>query len=410
MIKHADLSVRSQRLVFDWNWSIFLYFSSLSFLKNFHRHCPKVIPYLSFSPSPQGTPAQWARRLPDQPFRGRPPLHHHSSAVDRLLPATRWLDPRPGELQALWLHLLHQHLRQHRLPVLHLAGPIPGCGISSALCQGSTDQDRYEGFRAETFSQITSTQIPMVLFSSPLRTLRSRPGQRHGVDHWDRGQLRSSVPRRALPGSIQPHVLLREVPHAGLGGGNEPLQDISGVPHPVDSHARRIPGDPGRGALQRLNRAPGEGENSAASVKSHPDRSALLRTVSHPPPGAECHVLKGAVWLQLRGELVCGVSRVAGADQPQLCRRPHFVLFRKRGREAWRGPSPLRLTVRSLPQGLLFLAVARRHTQRRLSHNGDAAVGKKAALRLYRRRQDEHLQDGTCSAEGGVSTNDHSQC
>ncbi|KAG7256930.1 hypothetical protein CRUP_020952 [Coryphaenoides rupestris] len=34
----------------------------------------------------------------------------------------RPLDPRRGELQAVRLHLLHQHLRQHRLPLLHLAG------------------------------------------------------------------------------------------------------------------------------------------------------------------------------------------------------------------------------------------------------------------------------------------------
>ncbi|KAI3354012.1 hypothetical protein L3Q82_018567 [Scortum barcoo] len=56
------------------------------------------------------------------------------------------------------------------------------------------------------------------------------PGQRHGVDHRDHCQLCSSLPRRALPGSVQPHLLLREVSHAGLGGRDEPLQDISRLP------------------------------------------------------------------------------------------------------------------------------------------------------------------------------------
>ncbi|XP_061916634.1 G-protein coupled receptor 4 isoform X2 [Entelurus aequoreus] len=80
-------------------------------------------------------PTQRAGRLPDQPVGGRPAVHQHASSLDRLLPAARRLDPRPGELQAVWLHLLHQHLCQHRLPLLHLSGPLPGGGVPHEVCQ-----------------------------------------------------------------------------------------------------------------------------------------------------------------------------------------------------------------------------------------------------------------------------------
>lgn len=102
----------------------------------------------------------------------------------------------------------------------------------------------------------------------------------------------------------------------------------------MDSHARGLPWDLGGGALQRLDRAPGKGQNPAPGTKPHLDRLAVLRAVPHPPPGAECHVSKEAVRLWLRGELVCSVPRVAGSDEPQLRRRPHLVLFRQRGGEA----------------------------------------------------------------------------
>lgn len=99
---------------------------------------------LSSSPSP-GTATQWARHLPDELVSGWPPLHHHASPLDRLLPAARWLDPRSGELQAVRIHLLHQHLRQHCVSLLYITGQVSGRGIPSALRQGSTNQNRYAG-------------------------------------------------------------------------------------------------------------------------------------------------------------------------------------------------------------------------------------------------------------------------
>lgn len=111
-------------------------------------HCSSSPPS-SLSPHtsshPPGTPTQRARHLPDELVGGWPPLYHHTSSLDRLFPAARWLDPRSGELQAVWLYLLHQYLRQHRLSLLYINRQVPGCGIPSALCQGSTNQNRYVG-------------------------------------------------------------------------------------------------------------------------------------------------------------------------------------------------------------------------------------------------------------------------
>lgn len=152
-------------------------------------------------------------------------------------------------------------------------------------------------------------------------------GQLCGVDNRDCSQLCSPLPRWALPGSVQPHLLLWKVSHAGLGGRDEPLQDISGLPGSMDCYAGRLPRDPGSSALQRLNRASGKGQNSAVGVEFDLDCFALLWTIPCPASGAECHVSKETMWLWLRGELVCSVPRIIGADQPQLCRRPYFVLF-----------------------------------------------------------------------------------
>lgn len=99
------------------------------------------------SSPPPGTPAQRARHLPVELVSGWPPLHHHTSSLDRLLPAARRLDPRSRELQAVRLHLLHQHLRQHCFSLLYITRQVPGCGIPSALRQGSTNQNRYVGLR-----------------------------------------------------------------------------------------------------------------------------------------------------------------------------------------------------------------------------------------------------------------------
>lgn len=249
-----------------------------------------------------------------------------------------------------------------------------------------------------------------VVSNGPLSSSCSRPRQLHGLDHRDRRQLGSAFPRRALPGPLQPHLLLREVPHAGLGRRDEPLQDIFWLPGSLGGHAGCVQRDPRSGAMQRFHGASGKGQNPASGFEFNPHSSALLRPVPPPPAGAERHVSEEAVRLQIRGDPVRRVPRILGADEPELRGRPHFVLFRQRGCQERSEPSPRGLVVHSVPQALLVLAVARRHTERRVGDHGDTSVGQEGVLRVRRQWEDHQLQDRTVGNEGGVSPDDHPRC